>query len=110
MYANSSTNSPSGHVYISGDRSARGTSQIPLNTWTHLAVTYDGTVVRMFVDGVQVGTRAVTGSIAVSTGALRIGGNTVWPEWFDGLIDEVRIYSRVLSAEEIRSDMTVPIG
>jgi hypothetical protein len=110
LYANSSTNTPSGHVYIGGDRSARGTSQIGLGTWTQLAVTFDGAIVRLYVNGVQAGSRSITGSIATSTGALRLGGNTVWGEWFDGLIDEVRIYNRALSAAEIQSDMTTPIG
>src|SRR5262249_31524776 len=38
-------------------------------------------------------------------GALRIGGNAIWGEYFNGLIDEVRIYNRALSATEILGDM-----
>jgi hypothetical protein len=46
-----------------------------------------------------------------STGALRIGGNAVWGnEYFAGLIDEVRIYNRALSAAEVQSDMNTPVG
>ena len=61
---------------------------------------------RLYVNGTQVGdARRQTGAIATSTGALRIGGNTVWGEWFQGLIDEVRIYNRALSATEIQADM-----
>ena len=41
---------------------------------------------------------------------LRIGGNSVWGEWFAGLIDEVRVYNRALSAAEIQQDMQAPIG
>ena len=47
----------------------------------------------------------VSGPIVTNTGALRIGGNTIWGEYFNGLIDEVRIYSRALSAAEIQTDM-----
>ena len=54
---------------------ARATTQLPLNTWTHLAATYDGTTLRLYVNGAQVGSRAVTGALLTSTGALRIGGN-----------------------------------
>ena len=41
---------------------------------------------------------------------LRIGGNAVWGEYFSGLIDEVRIYNRALTAAEIQADMNTPIG
>ena len=34
------------------------------------------------------------GAISTSTGALRIGGNVLWGEYFQGLIDEVRVYNR----------------
>jgi Concanavalin A-like lectin/glucanases superfamily len=39
-----------------------------------------------------------------------MGGNSVWGEWFGGLIDDVRIYNRALSAGEIATDMTTPVG
>ena len=48
-------------------------------------------------------------SAAVSSGALRIGGNTIWGEWYSGLIDEVRIYNRALTVNEILMDMTTAI-
>jgi glucose/arabinose dehydrogenase len=111
LYGNTSgTPRPSAHVYIGGDRNTRGTAQLPVNAWSHLAATYDGAVLRLFVNGVQVSTRATTGAMAASSGPLRIGGNAVWPEWFQGLIDEVRVYDRALSAAEIQTDMNTPIG
>jgi len=45
-----------------------------------------------------------------STGALRIGGNNVWGEYFQGLVDEVRIYNRALSPAEIQTDMNTPLA
>jgi hydrogenase maturation factor HypE len=82
---------------------------VPLNTWTHLALTYDGATMRMFVNGAQVSTKAVTGSAPVTAAALRIGGDSVWGEYFKGLIDEVRIYNRALNGGEIQTDMNTPI-
>jgi hypothetical protein len=58
---------------------------------------------------VQVASQAQTGSMAASTAPLRIGGNGVWGEYFKGLIDDVRIYNRALTATEIQSDMNSPV-
>ena len=80
------------------------------NTWTHLAATYDGANLRLYVNGTQVATRAVTGSMRASTGALRIGGNSTWGEWFGGLIDDVRIYNRALTPSEVQADMNTPVA
>jgi hypothetical protein len=77
--------------------------------WTHLALTYDGTTIRLYVNGVQVATVATSGAVATSTGALRIGGNTVWGEYWTGKIDEIRIYNVVRTATEIATDMNTPI-
>lgn len=76
-----------------------GATVLPLNTWSHLAGTYDGTTMRLYVNGVQVSSQAQTGTIAASTQPLTIGAN--WA----GLIDEVRIYNRALGATEIQADM-----
>jgi Concanavalin A-like lectin/glucanases superfamily len=89
---------------------ARGTSQLPLNAWSHLAATYDGATLRLFVNGVQVGSRALTGALLTSTGVLRIGGNSIWGEFFKGQIDEIRIYNRALTPAEIQADMSRPIA
>ena len=81
-----------------------------MNTWTHVATTFDGTTQRLFVGGVQVGSRAQTGSMTASAGALNLGGYAVWGEWFKGAIDEVRVYNRALTAAEIQSDMNSPVA
>src|SRR6185436_13502852 len=72
--------------------------------------TYDGATLRFYVNGTQVASKAQTGGIPASTGPLRIGGNSIWSEWFRGLIDEVRVYARALTAGEIQADMATPIG
>jgi hypothetical protein len=81
-----------------------------VNVWSHLAVTYDGATLRLYVNGTQVATRAQTGAITSSTNPLRIGGNAVWGEYFNGVIDEVRVYNRALSAAEITTDRDTPVG
>ena len=109
LYGNTDTNRPSAEIFTTATRDARGTAQLALNTWTHLAATYDGATLRLYRNGVQVASRAVTGAIAVSANPLRIGGNTIWGEYFGGRIDDVRIYSRVRTAAEIQTDMNTAV-
>ena len=99
------------------DRGLQGTARLPLNTWSHVAVTYSsapapaGSTLRLYVNGVLV--RTVTGTnqnILAGNQPLRIGNsNASVSEGFNGLIDEVRIYNRALSAAEITADMAAPI-
>jgi fibronectin type 3 domain-containing protein len=110
LYADTDTNRPSGHVVIGGDLDVRGAAQLAANTWTHLAVTFDGANLRFYVNGALVATRAVAGSMSASTGVLRIGGNATWGEWFGGLLDDLRIYNRALSQAEIQSDQATPVA
>jgi hypothetical protein len=106
LYANNDITRPSGHLYTSGDLFTNGTAALPLNAWSHLAMTWDGSTQRLWVNAVQVGSRALTGTLPNSTGALRFGGNNVWAEWFAGRLDEIRIYDRALTQAELQSDMT----
>jgi hypothetical protein len=113
LYANADTNAPKVYVIRAAQPNtpldAFGTNQLPLATWTHLAATYDGTMLRLYVNGVEVGMRAVSGALLTSTGALRIGGNSLWSEFFAGRIDDVRIYNRALTATQIQSDMATAV-
>jgi hypothetical protein len=86
----------------------RAPSALPLNAWSHVAGTYDGVTMRLYVNGVEVANQAQTGALALATGPLTIGGNAGGENW-TGLIDEVRIYSRALSASEILADLNGPV-
>jgi hypothetical protein len=106
LYAGEDSGRPSGHAFTASEFDTRGTGALPLGAWSHLAVTYDGTTLRLFVNGTQVSSRAVSGAMRVTGGALRIGGNAIWNEPFAGRIDEVRVYNRALPAADIAADMT----
>jgi hypothetical protein len=110
LYSNQGTGRPSGHAFVGGDVGLAGPSTLPLNTWSHLAVSYDGATLRLYVNGAQVATSALSGPMATSASPLRIGGNAVWSEWFTGLIDEVRVHDRALSASQIAADRDTPIA
>jgi hypothetical protein len=80
-----------------------------VNVWTHVALTYDGAMLRLYVNGVQVASGAQAGSLQTPATPLRIGGNVPYGEYFEGLIDEVRVYNRALSATEIQTDLNTPV-
>jgi hypothetical protein len=103
----SGLNSPS--VYLR-NASATSATALPANTWSHLAATYDATTIRLYVNGVQVASAAKTGALAATAGALRLGGNGVWGEWFAGRIDDVRLYDKALTAAQVQADMSTPVG
>ena len=99
-----------GGTFGTADVQAFGTVAPPVNTWTHLAVTYDSTTLRFYVNGVQTGSLAQTGTILSSTSQLQIGGDSLFPQqFFAGTIDEVRIYNVALTTAQIQSDMSTPI-
>jgi PKD repeat protein len=104
LYGAEDTPQPVAGARIGGYQSPRGPSTLAANQWTHLAGTFDGQSIKLFVNGAQVAEQSVTGTIPASSGVLRIGGNAIWGEFFKGYIDEVRIYNRALSATEIVAD------
>jgi hypothetical protein len=78
---------------------------VSLNRWVHLASTWDGTTVRVFLDGAQVAI-GVARTTAFDAHAVLIGaeetpksGNVAYH--LDGLLDDVRLYDRALSTVEI---------
>jgi hypothetical protein len=112
LYANDGgANRPVGQLFLAGaEQNAEGTATLPLDTWSHLAATYDGSSLRLYVNGSLSTTFLVSGALAATADALRIGGNTIWGEYFRGLIDDVRVYNRALTSSEIGSDMTTPVA
>ncbi|HYE98986.1 MAG TPA: LamG domain-containing protein [Planctomycetota bacterium] len=103
---NGSSQFPRQFVQINGTwRHAEQAVAVPLNTWVHLAGVYDGTAIRLYRDGAEVasylqtGVMTNTGSQNVVIGARASGDLHAFP----GLVDDVRIYGRALSAAEILS-------
>ncbi len=95
--------------FANGDQFLAGTSALNANTWTHLAATYDGATLRLYVNGLQVASQGIGDSLTSSTQPLQIGGDAAFGQYFKGTIDEVRIYNRALAATEIQADMTAQI-
>jgi hypothetical protein len=79
---------------------------IPLDVWTHVVATWDGSTMRLYKDGVEVGSMAKTGT-AVATDPdlpMAIGNqpSITDPRPWDGLIDDVRIYNCALTEGNAR--------
>jgi len=109
LWSNGSRNLPVSALQTSDFGFLSGLATLPLYQWSHLATTYDGHYQRLYLNGREVARRSRSGAIAGSVGSLRIGGNPILGDWFSGLIDEVRLYDRALSASEIGNDMNVSV-
>lgn len=82
-------------------------SIMSLNKWYHVAGTYDGATLRLYLNGDQVGTFTQAGTITPTTVPVKIG-NIARPSTsrhFDGEIDEVRMWSATLSQATLRDYM-----
>ena len=89
---------------------ASGVAVLPVNTWTHLAATYDGTTVRLYVNGTEVSSRPATGHLRESMAPLEIGGSLADGGTFAGLVDDIRLYSMALNSAQIQTDMNTPVA
>ena len=84
---------------------------LPLNRWVHTAVTYDGDLVRLYVDGEIVTEEAWPGTLDVNTANLYVGAESdgVNPDAthgrFEGMIDDVIVANRGFSKEEVQVHM-----
>jgi hypothetical protein len=74
----------------------------PANEWHMLTATYDGSTARIYVDATLVDQVAATGASTVQAGSLFMGNQPGVGGGLSGSLDEMRIYSRALSASEIQ--------
>ena len=95
------------HFGFTGDargwQAANSITELPLNEWHHIAGTYDRSVgATVHVDGVAETVNPNPDGVATNEISLLLGNNPEEPDrLFDGMLDEVLIYNRALSEEEI---------
>jgi|GEM_PF-3663435 len=78
------------------------TSSYTLDKWTHVVGVYDGSKLKIYIDGNLDNSKSTSATFGTNTEHLYIG-NGIGSYYFHGMIDEVRIYNRALSDEEIRA-------
>ncbi len=83
-------------------------SYINNNEWVHIVLTYDGSYVRLYINGREANSGsfpyAWSGILFNSSAALRIGGTVQGVDYFDGQIDEVKIYNFALTADQVKTE------
>jgi hypothetical protein len=82
----------------------QASSVVTPGVWYHLASTYNGTTMRLYVNGAQVVSAAHPAGGKLDTNASRtvtLGDSPVGSRPFDGILDDVRVYDRVLTATEV---------
>ena len=99
------------HFWSDGRGKRSSTVRVRDTDWHHIAVTRAGETVTFYLDGTEGGTATAAGSLNNNPFPLRIG--TDGPDWsinsmFEGSIDDVRIYNRALSADEVTALLQPP--
>ncbi len=91
------------YSYVCGARctTLASSAAVELGVWIHLAATYDGTTYSFYVDGARVASNKI--KVRASSASLVIGGDDdgSFCHSTDGVVDEVRLYDRALSEQEV---------
>ena len=86
----------------------QSSTKVHTNTWYCVSVTFSGDTIRIYVNGALTTTYPLfSGSIGSSSDSIGIGkylnGGSAYPYWYNGIIDDLRLYNRVLTPSEISS-------
>jgi gliding motility-associated-like protein len=87
-----------------------GNFQLPFSglssgNWYNVIVTFNGNQLKMYIDGVIVNTVNKSGSLQIGNDPLRFGrrgGGGIYDQWYNGSLDDISIWNRALSPQEIQ--------
>jgi hypothetical protein len=84
------------------------TTQIAVGQWYHVVGTYDGSAMKLYINGTLENQKTIDVQRTTNNANLQIGAQrqSGFEYWFDGIIDEVKIYNYARTAEQIQSDYT----
>jgi hypothetical protein len=92
------------YFHIGGSWRTLSAAYPGLNAWHHLAATYDGATIKLYIDGVLSASQAQTGSITTNSNVLALGNQTGFTEFFGGSVDEVRIWNVARTQAQIMAN------
>jgi len=91
--------------YDDGGRDTCAAPAPPMEEWHHVAGTYDGQIFKCYIDGELGDEWAYAGTMPENTASLTIGQRSRGGTYYIGIIDDVAIYNRAFSADEIPNTM-----
>ncbi|MBL8535113.1 MAG: LamG domain-containing protein, partial [Betaproteobacteria bacterium] len=96
------------HFFINNYNNVEISTPLAVDTWTHVAGTYDGATLRLYVNGEEVASRVYSGTINHTTQPLLLGQGAGGYPW-RGMLDEVRLWNVARSAEDIAANYRAAI-
>lgn len=88
-------------IYTSGRITLNSGTTPSTNTWYNLVGTYDGSIMKVYVNGVLGGTKSESNSLATNSNSLILGGWTGAADDFNGKASCMKLYNRALLASEV---------
>ncbi len=79
------------------------------NTWYHLAATYDGTVLKAYKNGVLTSSVTTLGGLSAASGGLTFGKHPTLSQFWDGTIDDARVWTVARTCNEINQNMNIEL-
>jgi Concanavalin A-like lectin/glucanases superfamily len=79
-------------------------SALALNQWSRLAIVVNGSQAQFYVNGALASTKSLNATLTARGRQLRIGADADTWQFYKGILDNVRIYNRTLTASEVQSD------
>lgn len=107
---NLTANGFAGSIYTTdGTKKFSAAKIVNDNNWHHYAITYDGSNIITYLDGKECSRTELTGRIKRDASRDIVIGRNPWGNSFEGLMDEIRIYDRALSKDEIQQTITLAL-
>jgi hypothetical protein len=97
------TNTSTISTWIHGSLKLTSTTTLSSDTWYHAAVTWDGSNVKLYIDGVEEDSTSHTTEIEFGTAVMRVGRYGTTASQLNGWIDDFAIFDRAVDADEIRA-------